>query len=52
MQLKVALMAIEPIRDAFLASDNPSLQKIGNQLDPCTSVSKRIEKEIKPDPPH
>ena len=51
VQLKVALMAIEPIRDAFLASDNPSLQKIGNQLDPCTSVSKRIEKEIKPDPP-
>lgn len=51
VQLKVALTAIEPIREAFLASDNPSLQKMGKQLDPCTAVRDRVEKEIKPDPP-
>lgn len=51
VQLKVALLAIEPIREAFLASENPSIQRMGKELDPCTEVSKRIEKEIKPDPP-
>lgn len=51
VQLKVALTAIEPIREAFLASDNPSLQKMGGRLDPCSSIRDRIEKEIVPDPP-
>jgi len=51
MQLKVALTAIEPIREAFLASENQSLQEIGEKLDPCTAIRDRIEKEILPDPP-
>lgn len=51
VQLKVALTAIEPIREAFIASDNPSLQKMGGRLDPCSSIRDRIEKEIVPDPP-
>ena len=51
VQLKVALTAIEPIRDAFLASGNKSLQEIGKKLDPCTAIRDRIEKEIVPDPP-
>ena len=51
VQLKVALTAIEPLREAFLASGNPSLQKMGEQLDPCTGIRDRIEKEIVPDPP-
>ncbi len=51
VQLKVALTAIEPIRDAFLASENESLQEIGKKLNPCTAIRDRIEKEIMPDPP-
>lgn len=51
VQLKVALTAIEPLREAFLASGNPSLQKMGEQLDPCAKLRERIEKEIVPDPP-
>lgn len=51
VQLKVALNAIEPIRDAFLNSDNISLKTLGNQLDPCPAIRDRIEKELKPDPP-
>ena len=51
VQLKVALTAIEPIREAFLASENQSLQEIGEKLDPCTAIRDRIEKEILPDPP-
>lgn len=51
VQLKVALRAIEPIRDAFLASDEPSLREIGEKLNACPVIRDRIEKEIHPDPP-
>lgn len=51
VQLKVALRAIEPIREAFLASDEPSLKEIGEKLNPCPIIRDRIEKEIQPDPP-
>lgn len=51
VQLKVALKAIEPIRNAFLASDEPSLREIGERLNPCPVIHDRIEKEVQPDPP-
>ncbi len=51
IQLKVALTAIEPIRDTFLASENPGLQAMGKKLDPCPVIRDRIEREIMPDPP-
>lgn len=51
IQLKVALTAIEPIREAFLASKNPSLREMGEKLNPCPIIRDRIEKEIMPDPP-
>jgi len=51
VQLKVALTAIEPIREAFLASDNISLKEMGEKLNPCPVIRDRIEKEIVPDPP-
>ncbi|MFT3995276.1 MAG: DNA mismatch repair protein MutS [Dysgonomonas sp.] len=51
VQLKVALKAIEPIRNSFLASSEPSLKEIGEKLNPCPVIRERIEKEIYPDPP-
>lgn len=51
VQLKVALKAIEPLREAFLNSDEPSLKEIGERLNPCSLISERIEKEIQNDPP-
>ncbi|WP_185153931.1 DNA mismatch repair protein MutS [Dysgonomonas sp. ZJ279] len=51
VQLKVALNAIAPIREAFLASDEPSLREIGERLNPCPIIRDRIEKEVQPDPP-
>lgn len=51
VQLKTALKAIEPIREAFLASDEPSLKEIGEKLNPCPVIRERIEREIHPDPP-
>ena len=51
VQLKVALIAIDPIRRAFLASSNRSLKEMGEKLNPCPVIRDRIEREINPDPP-
>lgn len=51
VQLKVALRAIEPIKNACLAADNVSLNRIGEQLNLCISIRERIDKEIQNDPP-
>ena len=51
VQLKVALQAIEPIKQACLEADNASLNRIGEQLNLCISIRDRIAKEINNDPP-
>ncbi len=51
VQLKVALTALEPIREAFLTSENKSLEEMGRKMDPCAPLSVRIDKEITADPP-
>ncbi len=51
VQLKIALQAIEPIKNACLNADNNSLRRIGEQLNLCASIRDRIAREIKNDPP-
>ena len=51
IQLKVALNAIEPIKEACQSSGDPSRARIGEQLNCCVSIRERIAKEIKQDPP-
>ena len=51
VQLKNALLAIEPIKKACQQADNDSLRKIGDQLNVCESIRERIAREIQPDPP-
>jgi len=51
VQLKVALTAIEPIKEAFLVAENQSLREMGEKLDPCIDIRDRIAREIMPDPP-
>lgn len=51
VQLKVALQAIEPIKNACLNADNGSLRRIGEQLNICLSIREKIAKEVKNDPP-
>ncbi len=51
VQLKIALQAIEPIKKACLEADNASLNSIGEQLNLCLSIRRRIDKEINNDPP-
>ncbi len=52
VQLKAALQALEPIKRLCLNSGNNVLQSLGEQLNPCPTISDRIEKEINPDAPN
>ena len=51
VQLKNALDAVRPIKEACLYSENEALKRVGEQLNLCESIKTRIEKEIQPDPP-
>lgn len=51
VQLKIALQALEPIKEACMASNEPSLCRIGEQLNVCALIRDRIDQEIQPDPP-
>ena len=51
VQLKVALQAIEPIKQACAESGNITLQKIADQLNACTLISEKIAREVNLDPP-
>ena len=52
VQLKVALKAIEPIKQACSATDNVTLRKIADQLNTCAVISEKIDTEISNDPPN
>ena len=51
VQLKLALQAVEPIKQACEASDNEVLKQIGAQLDCCADIRDRIANEIVSEPP-
>jgi len=51
VQLKRALKAIELIKQQCLTADNEPLRAIGEQLNPCSSISEKIERELNPEPP-
>jgi DNA mismatch repair protein MutS len=51
VQLKSALQAIEPVKEACTNSDAPGLCRIGEQLNACAIICDRIKREIVPDPP-
>lgn len=51
LQLKIALRAIEPIKRSCKESNEESLLRIGEQLNPCVLISERIAREIKKEVP-
>jgi len=51
LQLKNALHSIGPIKHICENSSLFTLQKFGEQLNPCQKIKERIEKEIQADPP-
>ena len=50
-QLKKALRAIEVIKKQCGETNNQPLKAIAEQLNPCTLMSEKIEKELHPEPP-
>lgn len=52
VQLATALRALVAIREVCLrADDNSYLHLLGEQIDLCTAMRERIEKQIQPNPP-
>lgn len=51
VQLRNALRAIEPIKDYAASVDQPVLNSMAEQLNPCKSIRERMEREIMNDPP-
>ncbi len=51
VQLKNALTAIDPICEVCSQTENSTLQRMAEQLNPCASVRERIAKELYPGPP-
>lgn len=51
VQLKRALKAIEAIKQHCFETESEPLKAIGEQLNPCTTISAKIEREIQPEPP-
>lgn len=51
MALRRALDSISPVKELCAASLNPQLQKIAENLNPCSIIRDRIANELHPDPP-
>lgn len=51
VQLKRALIHIQEIKQLGEKSKNPFLETLAAQLNPCTNIKDRLEKELQQDPP-
>lgn len=51
VQLKTSLTTLISIKEICENSNEPTLQRIGEQINLCSRIRDRIEKEIMPDPP-
>ena len=51
VQLRVALQAVEPIKQICQSSEDGTLREIGQQLDLCAEIRDRIAREVRPDCP-
>jgi len=49
--LRLALNALSPVKEICLQADQPLLQLIGEQLNPCQLICERIERELQPEAP-
>ena len=51
VQLRIALQALEPIKEACQQAEDATLRRIGEQLNLCATIRDRIAREVQPDPP-
>ncbi|MCQ2289549.1 MAG: DNA mismatch repair protein MutS [Muribaculaceae bacterium] len=52
VQLKCAMMALQPIKHMCLDATCNELNAMGDQINPCAAIAERIEREINPDAPN
>jgi DNA mismatch repair protein MutS len=50
VQLKIALQASIPVKNACLEADNEILRQTGDQLNPCSEICNKIAREIVAEP--
>ncbi len=50
-QLRIALDALEPVKEACLTADKEALRAMGQHIEPCQELRDRIRQELQPDPP-
>lgn len=50
-QIGKALRAVEPVKKICLDTGQPSLKRIGEQINPCESISTLLENALQEDPP-
>jgi DNA mismatch repair protein MutS len=50
VQLKRSLTALVPLKERCEQTGEPSMQRLAEQLDPCSALRDRIEKEIEEEP--
>ena len=51
VQLKIALQAIKPIKNACEHANNDVLKRVGEQINLCELIRDRIDRELHPDAP-
>ncbi len=51
VQLRLALSVLNPVKEICRQADQPMLQRIGEQLNPCQLICERIERELQSDAP-
>ncbi len=51
LQIRNALAAVQPIKEACMRAEEPALRAIGDQLNPCNPIRERIAAEIREDAP-
>lgn len=49
--LKKALMHVAPIKEALMQSEQPSIKKLGDLLDPCQHLLEKIDTVLQDQPP-
>ncbi len=51
VQLRTALQALVPIREACLKADSEALRSLGERINPCDTIRERIASELNEDAP-
>lgn len=51
VQLRIALQALEPVKEACMQAEDDMLRRMGEQMNLCVTIRNRIAREIKADPP-